>query len=512
MIVAEKVQAGDEAAEAPDGARMHRFDPAMEGVAQAIMQYALERIRLDPPPLDGSRTPAELDRLGSTVVAEGIGGMAALRVFCEHLAPATISQDHPRNVSFVPCSPTEAAVLFDLVVGASSIYGGSWLEGAGAIWAENQALRWLGDLAGFPASAGGVFVSGGSAANLSALVAARYRAMRQWGADPDGGTGAGLRPKRWYVAASDGAHSSIAAAARVMDVSVLRIPSDSDGRMRADGLRAAFTDARARGIAVGNTDREAGFAADWPSAPEGIVFAVVATSGTTNAGTIDDLTAAADAAQANGLWLHVDGAYGAAALVAPSVRKRFAGIERADSFVVDPHKWLFAPYDCAALVYREPSLAGEAHAQHAGYLDVTHTGEWNASDYAFHLTRRARGLPFWFSLATHGTDAYRDAVESSLTLTRRIAAVIDETPHLDLLMEPELSIVLFRRRGWTKADYHDWSTRMLDEGRTFCVPTTVADGNGGRETVLRFCVTHPRTTFEDLCGILATLDEQATES
>lgn len=493
------------AADQPDGARMHRFDPAMEGVAQAIVQYALERVRLDPPPLDGSRTKADLDRLGSTVFAEGLGGMEALRVFCEHLAPATISQDHPRNVSFVPCSPTEAAVLFDLVVGASSIYGGSWLEGAGAIWAENQALRWLADLAGFPATAGGVFVSGGSAANLSALVAARYRAMRQWGADPDGDTATGLRPRRWYVAASEGAHSSIDAAARVMDISVLRIPTDTDGRMRAEGLRAAFAHARTRGIAVGNADRESGFAADRPTPPEGIVFAVVATSGTTNAGVIDDLGAAADAAEANGLWFHVDGAYGAAALVAPSVRERFAGIERADSFVVDPHKWLFAPYDCAALLYRDPVLAGEAHAQHAGYLDVTHTGEWNASDYAFHLTRRARGLPFWFSLATHGTNAYRDAVESSLTLTRQVADVISATPHLDLLMAPELSVVLFRRHGWTTADYHAWSERMLSEGRTFCVPTTVADGNGGRETVLRFCITHPRTTLTDLCDILSSL-------
>ena len=133
--------------------------------------------------------------------------------------------------------------------------------------------------------------------------------------------------------------------------------------------------------------------------------------------------------------------------------------------------------------------------------------EWNASDYAFHLTRRARGLPFWFSLATHGTDAYRDAVESSLTLTRQVAEVIDATEHLDLLMAPELSVVLFRRHGWSAADYHAWSERMLAQGRTFCVPTTVADadGDGGRETVLRFCITHPRTTLDDLCDILGTL-------
>ena len=135
---------------------------------------------------------------------------------------------------------------------------------------------------------------------------------------------------------------------------------------------------------------------------------MVATAGTTNAGLVDDLTAAADAAAELGVWCHVDGAYGLAALAAPSARPRFAGIERADSFVVDPHKWLFAPFDCAALVYREPAVARAAHTQHAEYLEVLSGGRaWNPSDYAFHLTRRARGLPFWFSLATYGTRALR---------------------------------------------------------------------------------------------------------
>ena len=477
----------------PDGARMHRFDPAMERVAHHIVLYALERIRLDPPPLDHPRRPDELDRLGSTITPAGIGGMEALELFCEHLAPATISQDHPRNVAFVPCAPTEAAVLFDLVVGASSIFGGSWMEGAGAVWAENQALRWLADLAGFPGSAGGVFVSGGTAGNLSALVAARSRAMRRWDA------AGGCRPRRWVLAASDGAHSSIAAAARVMDVDVLRVPTDKTGHMRGDALHTVLHDAISRGTqAAPDAEADAG------------LFAIVATGGTTNAGMIDDLSGAADAAEEHGLWLHVDGAYGAAALVAPSVRSRFWGIERADSFVVDPHKWLFAPYDCAALIYRDPAIAAEAHTQHAGYLEVLHDpGEWNPSDYAFHLTRRARGLPFWYSLATHGTDAYRDAVETSLALTREIAAVIRADPDLDLLLEPELSVVLFRRRGWSAAQYDAWSDRMLAEQRAFCVPTTVAptgpDGSGERETVLRFCITHPRTTLDDLCEILDSL-------
>lgn len=472
---------------------MHRFDPEMEGVAATIVLYALERVRLDPPPIDRPKTPAQLNLLGPTVTPEGLGGMEALRLFCEELAPATISQDHPRNVAFVPGAPTEAAVLFDLVVGASSIYGGSWMEGAGAVWAENQALRWLADLAGFPAEAGGVFVSGGSAGNLSALVAARYQARHH----------RAIRPGRWIVAVSEGAHSSIAAAARVMDVDLLRVPVDARGRMSGSGLRTALEQARAQGIDVGTNDPAA---ASTGETPAGAVFAVVATGGTTNAGIIDDLDGIAEVAAEHGLWLHVDAAYGGAALCAPSVRERFRGIERADSFVVDPHKWLFAPYDCAALLYRDPTLAGEAHAQHAGYLDVLHeTGEWNPSDYAFHLTRRARGLPFWYSLATHGTDAYTAAVEAALTLTRKTAEFIRTVPHLELLMEPDLSVLLFRRTGWTPAQYNAWSQRMLDEQLTFCVPTTVKNDSGESETVLRFCLTHPRTTLEDLQSILATL-------
>ena len=155
---------------------MHRFDESAETLARAIVDYALERVRMDPPPLDRSRTPSELAAaVGRTITPDGIGGEEAFRVFVDALAPATISVDHPRFLSFVPAAPTDAAILFDLVVGASSIYGGSWLEGAGAVFAENEALRWLADLAAFPPGAGGVFVTGGTAANLSALVvAARY--------------------------------------------------------------------------------------------------------------------------------------------------------------------------------------------------------------------------------------------------------------------------------------------------------------------------------------------------
>ena len=146
------------------------------------------------------------------------------------------------------------------------------------------------------------------------------------------------------------------------------------------------------------------------------------------------------------LWMHVDAAYGGAALLAPSVRDHFGGIEAADSLVIDPHKWLFAPFDCAALLYRDPDLARAVHTQDASYLDVIHDepDEWNPSDYAYQLTRRARGLPLWFSLAVHGSDAYRDAIERVLATAHAAAERIRALPHLELVRDPELSIVLFR--------------------------------------------------------------------
>ena len=452
---------------------MHRRDGATDVLTQAILRYAVDRVRLDPPPLDRPRPEHELRAMaGRTISSEGLGGLEALRVFADVLAPACVSIDHPRYLSFVPAAPTEAAVLFDLVVGASSIYGGSWLEGAGAVFAENEALAWIAQLAGLPAGAGGVFVTGGTAGNLSALVAARAR-WRE--ADP------ARERQRGIVVASTGVHSSIAAAARVMDVDIVGVATDGRGRLTGAALAAA------------------GDALDDERRPR--VFAVVATAGTTNAGIVDDLAGTGRVASANGWWFHVDGAYGGAALAAPSVRRLFDGVEAADSFVVDPHKWLFAPFDCCALLYRHPEQARRAHTQHAEYLDVlTDGGGWNPSDYAHHLTRRARGLAFWFSLATYGTRRYAEAVEACLALAREAADLVRLDPRTELLMEPELSVVLFRRVGWGPAEYAAWSERVLDEGLTLTVPTSWAG-----ETVLRFCFVNPRTTAEDVATILASL-------
>jgi L-2,4-diaminobutyrate decarboxylase len=430
---------------------LHGPDPKL---AAAVFHAAIERMAADPPPLGLSVEPDALPP--GTITREGLGGERVMEILREALLPATTAIDHPRYLAFIPGASTAAASLADLLVSVYAIYGGSWLESAGATHAESEALRWLSDLAGFPDSAGGTFVQGGTNGNLSALHAARERARH-----------AGRPAAR--VAVSEEVHSSVRSMLRIMDAGTVEVPG---ARLAGDALRAALSDD---------------------------VFAVVATAGTTNLGTIDDLAGVAEVCGERGLWMHVDGAYGLGALCAPSVRDRFAGIERADSFIVDPHKWLFAPFDSCALIYREPAYGRAAHRQHAGYLESLYADDshFNASDYGVHLTRRPRGLPFWFSLAVHGTDAYTEAVERTLEVTRAAAEEIRRREELELVAEPELSVIVFRRRGWAPVDYDRWAIALRESGTAFVLPTT-HEG----ETVARLALINPRTTLADIGIVL----------
>jgi len=448
---------------------IHAFNSEVESLAKEILAYSLLRLK-DDPPLDGPRTAEDLfQEVGNTITAKGLGGHEALEVFTNVLAKACISTDHPRNLAFIPSAPTEYSNLFDLVVGASSLYGGSWQEGAGAVFAENQALRWIADLAGLPQSAGGVFVQGGTIGNLSALVVARAAARKKY-----------PKTARWAIACSAEAHSSIASAAQIMDVELLKIVPGDDRKMHGDALGAAIDHLH--------------------STTQTRVFAVVATGGTTNLGIIDDLATIAEATHARDIWFHVDGAYGLAALCAPSVRAKFNGVEKADSLIVDPHKWLFAPFDACALIYRNPDLAKEVHTQHASYLETLHDDTWSPADYAIHLTRRVRGLPFWFSLAAHGTDAYTVAMEETLTVARDAAELVRQHPNLDLIHEPELSIVAFTRKGWAASDYQKWSDKLLDDQIGFIPPSSDKG-----QSILRFAIVNPWTKITDISMILDTL-------
>ena len=450
---------------------MHEFTPEVEELAKEILEYSLIRLRTDPP-LDGPKTAQELYELaGNTITAKGLGGHEALNLFKEVLAKACISTDHPRYLAFIPSAPSEYANLFDLVVGASALYGGSWLEGAGAVFAENQALKWISDLAGMPETSGGVFVQGGTIGNLSALVTARntFREKRK-------------DVTRWVIAASADAHSSIKSAADVMDVEILLIKPNQDGSLQADAAAAAIDNYHSEN-------------------PTHQVFALVATAGTTNLGIIDDLEGLGSCAKSRDIWFHVDGAYGLAALCAPSVRPLFNGIELADSLIVDPHKWLFAPFDACALIYRNPKLAKAAHLQKAAYLEtLDDEDEWNPSDYAIHLTRRARGLPFWFSLAAHGTDEYAKAMERTMEVARDAANQVRNHKNLKLVIEPSLSIVAFERVGWERADYEKWSDQLLADQIGF----VTASAHKGKP-ILRFAIVNPWTKESDISAILATL-------
>jgi aromatic-L-amino-acid/L-tryptophan decarboxylase len=443
---------------------MHSVDATTESMIRSVLAYAENRLRLNPVPLDrGSRNPAELDAALKGLLGAGPHNPdQVLGVYTSVIAPAVISADSPRFLGFIPAAPTKASLLFDMLISCASIQGISWLEAAGAIQAENQVLRLIADRAGLPAEAGGCFVSGGSAGNLSALVVAREVAKRKAGSAAAG--------RRWRVAVSEDAHSSITNALRILEMDALIVRAD-DHRLTGAGLRAAI-------------------AAD--SEPRSLA-AVVATSGTTNAGIIDDLAGVAEVAREHGLWYHVDGAYGGAGLFAPSIRRRYDGIEHADSFIVDPHKWLFAPFDCAALLYRNPSVARSVHKQDASYLDVIHDrpGEWNPTDYAYHLTRRARGLPLWFSLAVYGVDAYTEAIEAAIELARQTAAEILARDQLELIREPELGVVLFRRRGWDPAAYTRWADQLLTDQVAF-IPPSAWEG----ETVARFAFLHPHTSMD----------------
>lgn len=455
---------------------MHNVDLDLVEMSLDVIKYAIARISDTDPKLGFPVKAEELKkRVGETITPKGIGGEKAFQLFRDVLVKASVPIDHPRHLAFVPASPTRSAVMFDLVTSATSVHGAFWLEGAGCIFAENQAMEWMVSLTGMPAGSFGVFTSGGTEANLSAMVAAReyWRSLDEK-----------RRTQRGIVIASSGAHSSVKAMARVIDTDILFIETE-----RLEGPQLSDTLAK------------------MPAADRDRLFAVIATGGTTNAGIIDDLSAIAAVCKAEKIWMHVDAAYGGAALAAPSVRHLFNGIERADSVTIDPHKWLFAPYDCGAVIYRDPALAKKAHTQEGSYLDYFNdervTG-FNPSDYQIQLTRRVRGLPLWFSLAMHGTDRYTAAIERGIELAKIAGRLITETPYTELIREPSLSCVLYRRIGWSPEQYRAWTYRNHKSGFALVAPTHCKVGKND-ETVSRFCFINPDTTEQDIKDILETM-------
>ena len=455
---------------------MHNVDMNSVEMTLDIMKYVLNRITTNSPEFGIPKNEEILKALvGDTITEEGIGGERAFQLFKDVFSKANVPVDHPRHLAFVPASPTRASILFDLVTSASSIHGAYWMEGAGGIFCENEAMKWLISLTGLPEGAFGVFTSGGTAANLSAMVTARENWRER----------TGNYNKKGLIIASIGAHSSIKSMAKVIDVDILLV--ETEDVMTYEHLCTTINN-------LDETQRNR-------------LFAVVATGGTTNAGIIDDLTGIAKICEEEELWYHIDAAYGGGALVSKKVRHRFKGIEKADSITIDPHKWLFSPYDCGAILYKNPELAKRAHAQQGSYLDFFKdegAHGFNPAEYQIQLTRRVRGLPLWFSLAMHGTKKYEWAVNQGILLAEKAGELIEKSPIHSLVNPPSLSCVLFRREGWTPENYRNWTYENHHKGFALVTPTKWKNKNI-YETVARFCFINPDTTETDIKAILNSM-------
>jgi len=454
---------------------MHKFDDQASKILLKVLSHTIERLSLDPPTLDYPKSVEFFEKNAPSLITEV--GNSIDKVFDQYkntIEQSIISADSPRNLSFIPAAPTKASMIFDLVVSAGSLNGISWQEGSGAVWVENQVIRWIADLVGLPEDAGGCFVAGGTNGNLSSLVVAREEHRKKHKGNS----------KRLAIICSDQTHSSVKSTAKVMDCDVIVVPTNDSFQLTRESIE---NELKVHSKKYKELD----------------IFAIVATAGTTNLGVIDDIYGISEYAKSNKIWLHVDGAYGGAGLLSPKVKDLFSGIEHADSFIVDPHKWLFAPFDCAAVIYRNKHLASEVHSQQANYLDILHDEEAgdNPSDYAFHLTRRARGLPMWFSLSVYGIKAYREAVESSLNIAKYAADEIKKSSYLTLLIEPSLSVVAFERENWGWEECKNWSTEQLKKQVCFVVPSLVRG-----KPVFRFAFLNPETSKEIVDEILLSLE------
>jgi glutamate/tyrosine decarboxylase-like PLP-dependent enzyme len=443
---------------------LHGPDAPVDDLADRVVDYINRRVGRTEL---GRTAPAQaiVPLLDRAITPRGLGVAAAWDVFQRAVDPFTIALDGPRYLAFIPMSPSVAAIWMDALVGASSYSAESWLEAAGAVAAENQALDFVRQLAGMPEGTGGCFTFGGSKGNLSAIAVAR---------DVAGG--------RRLAAVADTAHASVDNSLRLLGLEALVVPTGPSGRFTGDALAHVL--------------RESGRA--------GELAVVIASAGSTNAGVVDELSALAAVAHEHGAWIHVDGAYGAGALMLPERRQLLAGLSDVDSFIVDPHKWFFCTAGTCALLYRNPELAARTHTQHGPYIDVLHSTAasetWNPSDYAFQLTRRASGLPFWFTLLVHGTDAMTESIRASLTTTAYAVEQLRGIDGADLVMEPELSVILFRKAGWDAPRWQAWARDLLEREVAFVAPTRWKG-----ETVGRLVFLHPLTTEAIVDQVLETL-------
>lgn len=374
--------------------------------------------------------------------------------------------DHPRYFARVPGPSSFPAVLGEWLGTGHQAIAASWVGGSGPATVELVVCEWLAALLGLPDDTEGVLLSGGSMANITGLVAVRTV------------YGAGVT----YL--SDQTHSSIGRGLRSLgwsDDEVSVLPTDAELRLPLDELRRRIASDRAAGRRP---------------------LVVVATAGTTNTGTVDRLAEVADLCAAEDIWLHIDGAYGGPAALCEAGKATLAGLERADSVVLDPHKWLFQPYDVGCLLVTRPGVLEEAYAMNPEYLlDVTaRPGEVDLRNRSLELTRRSRALKLWLTLRTYGSRVLADAIERGIALAEHAETLLRADPFWEVVTPAQLGVVTFAAVGGTSAEHSRAAAALTDDGYASLTTTSLH----GR-SVLRLCTINPATTEDDLVGTLTRL-------
>jgi aromatic-L-amino-acid/L-tryptophan decarboxylase len=388
--------------------------------------------------------------------------------------PYASRTDHPGYFAFVPSFTTWPAALAELMAASANPYCGAWMESAGASQVELEVIDWFRTWLGMPAGTAGLLVTGGSAANLTALLVAREAA-----GGPSGDS---------VVYMSDQAHSSLARTARAMGLrseQVRVLPADDRWRLSPETVVAAV-----------RADRRTGL----------IPFALCASAGSTNTGAVDPLDGLADVCAGEGLWLHVDAAYGGFAALTAKGRSVLAGIDRADSVTLDPHKWLFQPMECGSVLIRDGARLERTFAIHPDYLDGNHAhghGEVNFADRGLQLSRGFRALKVWVSVQTFGLAAFRAAIQRNLELAEFAEALVRRHAELTLMAPATLGIVCFRREwpGCDEAETERLGIALVDalerSGAALVSSTRLA----GRHTI-RLCVLNPTSSEDDVQRVI----------
>jgi aromatic-L-amino-acid decarboxylase len=461
--------------ESPDPSRIELSREQMREFGYRVVDLLTEHFAgMAEAPVGAKADPAAIwERFAAAPDEEPHDPLQLLTRIEHEVLPNNLHVDHPRFFAFVPGPNNFVSAMSDALVAGFNVFNGTWLGGSAAAAVEMAVIRWFCRWCELPETAGGLFVSGGSAANETALVAARHALLHD-------------RVDGAVVYFSDQTHSSVERALRVIGFApeqMRKLACDADFRLPLESLREAIAADRAAGLRP---------------------FCIVANAGTTKTGAVDSLNEIAQLCRAEEMWMHVDGAYGAATMLCERGRNELEGLGRADSLSLDPHKWLFQSFECGCVLLRDAELLKAAFRITPDYLrDVhRHVAEVNFCDYGIQLTRSFRALKVWLSLQTFGPAAFRRAIERGFELAEFAEAELRRRGW-EILAPAQMAIVCFRIAG-DDAAQTQLVEALLRDGYAFLTSTTLR----GR-TALRFCTINPRTTEADILGTIERIERLA---